>query len=184
MKSRLLFSIVAILTSAMFAISCAQSDVGITTSVKTQLADDDLVKARQINVDTQDKVVTLSGEVRSAEEEKRAIEIARKTNGVSNVVNELKVVPEAAPTTGVDTPGEPGATAPMSDAGITAAVKSKLLADPETAGLRIDVDTKDRVVILTGKVRSQAEKKNAVAIARETQGVTSVTDKLTVARQQ
>lgn len=35
MKARLLFSI---LGSAIFAASCAQSDAGITTSVKTQLA--------------------------------------------------------------------------------------------------------------------------------------------------
>ena len=38
--------------------------------------------------------------------------------------------------------------------GTTAAVKTKLLADTKVGGLGIDVDTKDNVVTLTGKVRS------------------------------
>lgn len=58
MRSRLLFSIVG---CAIFAIGCAQSDAGITTSVKSQLAADDVVKARRIDVDTRDRVVTLTG---------------------------------------------------------------------------------------------------------------------------
>jgi len=47
---------------ALAAVGCAQSDAGITTAVKNKLIADDLVKARQINVDTADKVVTLTGE--------------------------------------------------------------------------------------------------------------------------
>ena len=68
---------------AFAAVGCAQSDAGLTTKVKSELVADDLVKARQINVDTKDKVVTLTGEVRTAEEESRALEIARKTEGVT-----------------------------------------------------------------------------------------------------
>ena len=78
MRLPLLFGIVG---SALLAISCAQSDAGITTSVKSQLVADDLVRARQINVDTRDRVVTLNGEVRSADEEARALQIARATLG-------------------------------------------------------------------------------------------------------
>src|SRR6185436_382637 len=43
------------------------------------------------------------------------------------------------------------------DASITAAVKTKLLGDPKVGGLKIDVDTKDNVVTLTGIVKSAAE---------------------------
>jgi CBS domain-containing protein len=64
--------------------ACAQSDAGITTSVKSQLAADDLVKARNINVDTRDRVVTLTGEVGSTAEEAQALQIARNTKGVAN----------------------------------------------------------------------------------------------------
>jgi hyperosmotically inducible protein len=63
-------------------------------------------------------------------------------------------------------------------------VKSKLLADTHTSGLKIDVDTKEKVVTLSGNVKSQAEKAQAVQIARNTEGVKSVNDKLTIDRRQ
>src|SRR6187455_2284858 len=66
------------------------------------------------------------------------------------------------------------------DAATTAAVKTKLLGDTKVGGLAIDVDTKDNVVTLTGKVRSAAEKTEAVRLARTTTGVKSVVDKLVI----
>ena len=92
---------------AAAAVGCAQTDAGITTAVKNKMIADDVVKARQINVDTHDKVVTLKGEVRTAEEESRALQIARNTNGVRDVIDEISVVPPLA-TTGLGVP-EPGA---------------------------------------------------------------------------
>jgi hyperosmotically inducible protein len=178
MTSRLLFGI----GTAVLAMACAQSDAGITTSVKSQLAADDLVKARNINVDTRDRVVTLTGEVRSTAEEAQALQIARNTDGVANVIDQIEIAPEPAPTTGIGgTPTEPGpGDVLITDPNITAQVKAKLLADPDVAGLRIDVDTKDQVVTLTGTVRTQAEEVRALQLAREVEGVTRVTDQLTV----
>ncbi len=66
------------------------------------------------------------------------------------------------------------------DASITSAVKTKLLGDPLVGGLKIDVDTKDNVVTLTGMVKSAAEKAEAVRLAKNTTGVKSVVDKLTI----
>jgi hyperosmotically inducible protein len=180
MRSMLL---VGILATALVGLGCA-TDPGITTSVKSRLAADDMVKARRIDVDTKDRIVTLTGQVRTTEEELRALSLARDTKGVTQVVDHLDVVPEAAPTTGV-APGETGyervPTVPT-DAGITAAIKAKLLADPDTSGLRIDVDTDKRVVTLSGTVRSEAEKTEAVQIARAMNGVTNVIDRLTIER--
>ena len=68
------------------------------------------------------------------------------------------------------------------DASITSAVKTKLLGDPKVGGLKIDVDTKDNVVTLTGNVKSEAEKAEAIRLAKTTTGVKSVVDKLTVIR--
>ena len=90
MKSWLLCAIACM----MFATACAQSDAGITTSVKSQLASDDLVKASSIDVDTQNHIVTLSGEVQSADEKTQALNIARQTRGVSDVVDQLTVASE------------------------------------------------------------------------------------------
>jgi len=94
MRLRLLVGACAI---ALAAVGCASSDAGITTSVKNKLIADDLVKARQINVDTQDKVVTLTGQVNSAEEETRALQIARGTEGVRDVIDQIDIAaPQAS----------------------------------------------------------------------------------------
>ena len=66
------------------------------------------------------------------------------------------------------------------DASITSAVKTKLLADSKVGGLKIDVDTKDNVVTLTGTVNSAEEKAEALRLAKTTSGVKSVVDKLVV----
>jgi osmotically-inducible protein OsmY len=68
----------------------------------------------------------------------------------------------------------------ITDAAITSAVKTKFLADTQVAGLKIDVDTKDGVVTLTGPVKSAAEKAEAIRLAKTTKGVKSVVDKLTI----
>lgn len=68
------------------------------------------------------------------------------------------------------------------DAAITSAVKTKFLADTKVGGLKIDVDTKDNVVTLTGNVKSEAEKAEAIRLAKTTKGVKSVVDKLVVVR--
>ena len=65
-------------------------------------------------------------------------------------------------------------------ASITAAVKTKMLADSTVSGLKIDVDTQDGVVALIGNVGSAAEKRRALEIARETDGVKSVKDELKI----
>lgn len=177
------FRSLLVVGASVFAVACAQTDAGITTSVKSQLVADELVRARNINVDTRERVVTLTGEVRTAEEEAQALQIARNTDGVANVVDQIDIVPEpTVPTTGVGgTPTEPGPGDVLTtDPNITVQVKGKLLADPDVAGLRIDVDTRGQVVTLTGTVRTQAEKSRALQLAREVEGVMRVNDRLTV----
>ena len=109
-------SLLGIFASAVFVVGCAETDAGITTNVKSKLVNDDLVKARQIDVDTQEGVVTLSGSVNSSEEEAQALQIARETQGVTSVVDNINVSPNreqgAAPTSGY------GSSAPGSDPGM------------------------------------------------------------------
>jgi hyperosmotically inducible periplasmic protein len=62
----------------------------------------------------------------------------------------------------------------MTDAEITAAVKTKFLADTKVKGLNINVDTDKGVVTLTGTAHSAAEKAEAVRLARTTKGVKKV----------
>ena len=68
----------------------------------------------------------------------------------------------------------------IDDTTITTRVKTAMLNDASVGGLRIDVDTFKGVVTLSGRVKSQAEKDQAVALARRTDGVVEVKDALQV----
>jgi hyperosmotically inducible periplasmic protein len=90
-----------IATAATFlAVACGQSDPGITAAVKARLIGDTTVKAYQIDVDTSDKVVTLSGIVATEAARERAIAVARQTDGVREVVDRITVDPQRASTAG------------------------------------------------------------------------------------
>src|SRR5688572_17550493 len=80
----------------LFTVACGQTDAGITTAVKSKLAADDTVKAYQVDVDTSNKVVTLSGDVETAAQKEHAVTIARNTDGVTDVIDQLRVNPTAA----------------------------------------------------------------------------------------
>ena len=68
----------------------------------------------------------------------------------------------------------------IDDTSITTRVKTAMLNAPDVGGTRIDVDTFKGVVTLSGRVKSQAERDQAIAIARRTQGVVEVKDALQV----
>ncbi|MGH9346102.1 MAG: BON domain-containing protein [Vicinamibacterales bacterium] len=68
----------------------------------------------------------------------------------------------------------------IDDTTITTRVKTSMLNDPAVGGLRIDVDTFKGVVTLSGRVKSQAEKDQAIALARKIDGVVDVKDALQI----
>jgi osmotically-inducible protein OsmY len=68
----------------------------------------------------------------------------------------------------------------LSDAGLTAKIKSKMALDDTTHASRIDVGTSDGIVTLRGTVGSAAEQQRAVQLARETAGVKNVKDELRI----
>ena len=67
------------------------ADGALTAKIKSKMALDDHVQARAINVDTAGSVVTLSGVVASADQRKRALQLARDTDGITRVVDKLEV---------------------------------------------------------------------------------------------
>lgn len=69
----------------------------------------------------------------------------------------------------------------VDDAWITTKVKADLAADKATKAHEIHVNTKSGVVVLTGKVASEAEKEKATADAKAVKGVVDVENQLTVA---
>ncbi len=69
----------------------AAADASLTAKIKAKMALDDSVRAADIDVDTDGSVVTLSGRVSSADEQARALRLARETDGVTSVVDRLVV---------------------------------------------------------------------------------------------
>ncbi len=66
-------------------------DGSITAGIKSRLISDRYVKAFDVNVDTHNGEVTLSGVVGSYVARDQAEKIARNTKGVKDVINKLQV---------------------------------------------------------------------------------------------
>jgi hyperosmotically inducible protein len=73
------------------AASQATDDASITSTINTRFVRDDLVRAVEIQVETRQGVVTLTGMVDSPEASLRALQLARSTPGVRRVDSRMKV---------------------------------------------------------------------------------------------
>jgi hyperosmotically inducible protein len=177
---KLRFARLTLLAAVLSLAACSHSDVGITTMVKAKMETDETVRAAKIEVTTQNGVVTLTGNIDSEEAKEKALSLAKQTKGVVEVKDMIAVKRASG---GGDAP-EPGRTVGVSidDADTTLRVKNRLLEDPLVHGLKIDVDTRDGVVYLTGSVGSEPEKEQAIKLARETKGVKDVQANLTVGK--
>ena len=71
----------------------------------------------------------------------------------------------------------------IAEARLTAKIKAKMALDDRVKSRAIDVTTHGSTVSLAGTVDSMVERDRAVALARETVGVTRVVDELRIARQ-
>lgn len=78
-------------SNATAKVATAADDTAITAKVKAALIAEPGLKSLDINVETKDATVTLSGTVASADLRDRAKQIASSTSGVKNVVDNLVV---------------------------------------------------------------------------------------------
>ena len=88
---KVLIRSVCAIAVALTVVACDRTDTDVSASIKAKLAQDDLVKAHDINVTTRDHVVTLSGDVENLAAKQRAVQLARDTRGVDRVVDNLRV---------------------------------------------------------------------------------------------
>ena len=72
----------------------AITDAWITTKIKADFINEDALKGSDINVDTNNHIVTLKGTVASLAGKSRAEQIAKSTKGVTRVINTLTVTPK------------------------------------------------------------------------------------------
>lgn len=171
---------ISFLLSAMFCIGiagCAShpknvaeervDDSAITSRIRTKLANDATLHLFRINVETRQGIVTLSGTLPTEDRKRRAAELSAAVVGVRQVENLLEV-------------GQTRRADRFEDAVITSKITSRLIQNPLTHTLAIDVESTKGKVILTGRVQTEQEKKEAERIARNTSGVVSVENQLEI----
>lgn len=156
------------------SMSSAVSDTAITAKVKARYMDDARLKGSDISVSTADGNVTLTGTAPSSKASKAAEELARHVDGVIGVNNRINAPTVANEVEDKTKHAAKKADRAVSDSWITTKVKSSLLADHLTKGLKIDVSTKKHVVSLAGTVKDQATFDRAIEIARAIKSVDSV----------
>jgi hyperosmotically inducible protein len=144
-----------------------------------------------IDADSSRNAVMLAGTVESARLRSKAVELARSAHPGLNVENRIEVrapevsrkdyTPEMArkeverAKAHKESIGES-----LDDAWIHAKIVAKLVGDTETPARKINVDVKNNMVTLRGTVNTPAEKQEAERVAKETDGVKSVSNQLKV----
>jgi hypothetical protein len=103
------------------------------------------------------------------------------TTGVGGPIDTSRAREAGAEVAGAVAEGANEAQRAAADGALTAKIKAKMALDDRVKAAKIDVDTAGAVVTLSGRVASESERTRAVQLARETDGVTSVVDSLTVA---
>ena len=142
-------------------------DAAITAKVEAGMVRDATVKARDIDVDTVNGVVYLTGFVDSVAERERAEAIAHAVTGVVGVRNDLRV-------------GSRSVGQVLDDKNLGVRIKTKLIAEPGIRSLNVDVDVYRGVVHLTGAVESAAQKTKVLELARSTPGTVRIVDNLQI----
>jgi hyperosmotically inducible protein len=156
-------------SSTMVPEKTKDMDSVISDRIDESLEASTAVKARQVNIQTHEGVVYLTGVVDSEDARREAGRIAWRTAGVDGVVNDLTV-------------GERTVGDWVDDTLISSRLKAQLIASVEVRASDIDVSSSQGVVTLIGRVRSIAMKRDAERIARGITGVTDVHNELVVGR--
>lgn len=142
----------------------SSNDATITARVKSKLMWNGATDGLEIDVDTNNGRVKLTGTADTDAAKAIATRLAANTSGVRSVDNQLMVEKGYVRKVSSD---------PIEDSWITAKVKSSLLFSDDVDGLDINVDTKDGVVSLKGTA-GPAEKALAIQLAEDVRGVKKV----------
>jgi hyperosmotically inducible protein len=148
----------------------SSTDPAVTAKVKSDIGTSKLLTGYDINVKTEDGVVTVAGQVPSEDLRSLAGEIARQTSGVKDVKNLIIVSADA----------RPSGNSRIQDLEIRTALLQGLARSSELAGKKIDVSVDNQVVTLTGNVDTTQQRMIAEQIARATASVASVNDAIAV----
>jgi osmotically-inducible protein OsmY len=164
-------------------VKTAVSNEKIEMDVKSKLAGDKSLDNSKIHVkDADNGVVVLTGTAASMGDERRAIMLAREVKGVDSVrVEDLTISDDNETDQWQERKMADGkVVSTAGDMWITSAVKLRLLANGDTPGTAINVDTDRGVVTLFGMVPNDKAKTQAELEAKQVNDVRKVVNELEV----
>ena len=165
---------------ATAAATAQDRDDTLKDRIAFRLDTSETVRKYDVKVKVDGGVATLSGDVATAAQKAEAEKLA-KVDGIARVQNEIAIDPDEDRSLGERMKAGMSKTGEkISDAWITTKVNWFFVGEDTLKGSRIDVDTKNNVVTLSGTVTSQAGRTRAVALAKQPEGVKDVVDRLTV----
>jgi osmotically-inducible protein OsmY len=154
----------ALLALSVTAIA-SKTDDRIESSAKKSYVFETYLKGDDINIQSKDGAVTLTGTVSEESHKSLARETVTGLPGVKSVNNNLAIKGES-PTAN-------------SDAWVTTKVKTMLLYHQNVSAMT-EVDTKDGMVSLKGNADNQAQKDLTSEYAKDVEGVKDVNNQMTV----
>lgn len=152
-------------------------DATTTATVKSKLLWNRHTQGLDIDVNTNNSVVTLTGAADSDAARELAERLAANTEGVRSVRNNIVVTDEPGTAARVqEAAGQAAneATDVVSDAWITSKVKSSILFSRNLDGMDISVMSQNGDVTLSGTVDSESRRELAIETARNIRGVRTV----------
>ena len=159
-------------------------DSWITMKVHSQFVPEDALEGSDIDVDTNAGVVTLKGTVVTEAGRARAVAIAKATDGVKSVNDELTIAraeADVAEKAGEAARGTTGTAArAVTDGWLKSKIYAQFITEDALDDSDIDLDVSRGAVILNGTVATEAGRERAAAIAKATDGVKSVKNNLKV----
>jgi hyperosmotically inducible periplasmic protein len=154
----------------------AFTDSWITMKVHSQFIPEDALEGSDIDVDTNAGVVVLKGTVPTEAAKTRAIAIAKATDGVKSVTDQLRIgKPESAAREATGTTGKA-----VTDGWIKSKIYSQYVTEDALDDSDLDIEVTQGAVVLNGRVKSDAGRARAEAIAKATDGVKTVKNNLKV----
>jgi hyperosmotically inducible protein len=161
--------------AAWSSIKESSADAATTTKVRTALMLSKHVSPFDIDVNTKQGAVSLTGQVPSEEVKAMAGVIAQDTSGVKELHNNLVVDPGAKPN-----PEAGRLTQRVADLEIKMIIEDTLHKNPELKDKPIELVVREQKVTLNGVVETESQKTLAQQIAWGAQGAVAVTNNLSV----
>lgn len=149
-------------------------DAAITATVKSKLLWSKNTEGMNMDVDTTNGKVTLSGAAESDAAKAWAASTAINTHGVVSVDNRLVVDSTQSESTLANNDSAQDSYTEISDGWITTKVNSTFMYSANVESSDIEVSTDHGIVTLTGNVDNEADREIAIALAENIRGVKSV----------